>query len=43
VRRIFTEIPVQDFKNCFEHWTKPWKRCKKLEGDYLEKFSVALE
>jgi hypothetical protein len=31
-------IPVQDFKNCFEQCPKSWERCKKLEGDYFEKF-----
>jgi histone-lysine N-methyltransferase SETMAR len=33
-----TDIPVQDFKNWFVQWPKPWEHRKKLEGDYFEKF-----
>jgi hypothetical protein len=32
------DIPVQDFKNCFEQWLKHWEHCKELKGDYFEKF-----
>jgi transposase len=35
---VLTDIPVQDFKNCFQQLSKFWKNCKKLEGDYFEKF-----
>jgi hypothetical protein len=38
VKRILTDIPVQDFKNWFEQWPKRWEHCKELEGDYFEKF-----
>jgi hypothetical protein len=31
------DIPVQDFKNCFEHWPKGWVHRKELEEDYFEK------
>jgi hypothetical protein len=37
-RKILTDIPVQDFKNCFEQWPKQWEYCKGLEGDYFKKF-----
>jgi hypothetical protein len=30
---MLTDIPVQDFKNCFEHWANHWEHCKELEGD----------
>jgi transposase len=33
VENIFTYIPVQEFKNCFEQWPKCWENCKELEGD----------
>jgi hypothetical protein len=39
---MLTDIPVQDFKNCFEQWPKPWEKCKQLEGDYFEKNSWLL-
>jgi hypothetical protein len=32
-----TDIPVQDFKNCFGKWPKCWEHCKELEEDYFEK------
>jgi histone-lysine N-methyltransferase SETMAR len=38
VKRILTDIPVQDFKNCFEQWPKRWEHCKELERYYFEKF-----
>jgi histone-lysine N-methyltransferase SETMAR len=38
VKKILTDTPVQDFKNCFEQWSKRWEHCKDLEGDYFEKF-----
>jgi hypothetical protein len=38
VKKILMDIPVQDFKNCFEQWLKRLKHCKELEGDYFEKF-----
>jgi hypothetical protein len=41
VKKILTDIPVQDFKNCFEQWPKRQEHCKELEGDYFEKFYVA--
>jgi hypothetical protein len=41
VGKKLTDIPVQDFKNCFEQWQKRWEHCKELEGDYFEKFYVA--
>jgi hypothetical protein len=31
-------IPVQDFKNCFEQRPKRWEHCKELEGVNFEKF-----
>jgi hypothetical protein len=37
VKKILTDIPVQDFKNCFEQWPKHVEHCKELEGDYFEK------
>jgi hypothetical protein len=37
VKKILTDIPVQDFKNCFEQWPKHWEHDKQLEGDYFEK------
>jgi histone-lysine N-methyltransferase SETMAR len=37
MKKILTDIPVQDFRNCFEQWPKLWEHCKKLEGDYFEK------
>jgi hypothetical protein len=33
VKKILTDIPVQDFKNYFERWLKCWEHCKELEGD----------
>jgi hypothetical protein len=36
-----TDIPVQDFKNCFEQRQRSWEYCKEFEGDYFEKFYVA--
>jgi hypothetical protein len=38
VKRILTDIPVQDFKNCFELRPKRWERRKELERDYCGKF-----
>jgi hypothetical protein len=38
VEKILEDIPVQDFKNCFEQWPIHWENCKELEGDYLKKF-----
>jgi hypothetical protein len=29
-KKILTDIPFQDFKNCFEQWPKPWEHCKEL-------------
>jgi hypothetical protein len=37
-KKMLTEIPVEDFKNCSEQWLKGWKHCKELQGDYGEKF-----
>jgi hypothetical protein len=28
VKKILTDIPVQDFKNCFEQWPKRYEHCK---------------
>jgi hypothetical protein len=28
VKKMWTDIPVQDFKNCFEQWPKCWEHCK---------------
>jgi hypothetical protein len=28
VKKILTDIPGQDFKNCFDQWSKSWKRCE---------------
>jgi histone-lysine N-methyltransferase SETMAR len=33
-----TDIPVQNFKNCFKQWPMCWEHCKELERDYFEKF-----
>jgi hypothetical protein len=33
-----TDIPLQDFKNCFEIRPKRWEHCKKLKGEYFEEF-----
>jgi histone-lysine N-methyltransferase SETMAR len=33
VKKKLTDIPVQDFKNCFEQFAKRWEHCKELEGD----------
>jgi hypothetical protein len=38
VKKFLTDIPVQDFKNCFEQWLKRWEHCTELEGDYFENF-----
>jgi hypothetical protein len=38
VKKNLTDIPVQNFKTCFEQWPKRWEHCEKLEGDYFEKF-----
>jgi hypothetical protein len=38
VKTILAEIPVQDFKNCFEQWPKRWEHKKQLGGDYFENF-----
>jgi hypothetical protein len=38
VKKMLTDIPVQDLKKCFEQWPKHWEHCKELEGDYFEKF-----
>jgi hypothetical protein len=38
VKKILTDIPVHDFKNCVEQWLKCWEHCKELEGHYFEKF-----
>jgi hypothetical protein len=35
VKEILTDIPVQDFKNCFEQWLKHREHCKELEGNYF--------
>jgi hypothetical protein len=35
---MLTDIPIQDFENCFEQWPKSWERSKELVGDYFEKF-----
>jgi hypothetical protein len=37
VKKILTDIPVQDFRICFERWPKCWQHCKVLEGDSCEK------
>jgi histone-lysine N-methyltransferase SETMAR len=41
VKKVLTDIPVQDFKNYFEQRPKHWEHCKNLEGGYFEKFLVA--
>jgi hypothetical protein len=38
VEKLLTDIPIEDFKNCFEHWPECWEHCKELEGDYFKKF-----
>jgi hypothetical protein len=38
VKNILTDIPVQDFKNCFEQWQKRLEHCKESDGEYFEKF-----
>jgi hypothetical protein len=40
-KKILTDIPVQDFKICFEQWLKHWEHYKELEGDLFEKLQVA--
>jgi hypothetical protein len=37
-RKMCADIPVQDFKNCFEQWPKRWQHCEELEGDYFVTF-----
>jgi hypothetical protein len=37
MKKCLTDIPVQDFKNCFEEWQKHWEHCTELEGDNFEK------
>jgi hypothetical protein len=41
VKKLLTNIPVQDLKNCFEQWQKGSEHCKELEGDYFNKLYVA--
>jgi hypothetical protein len=41
VKNVLTDIPVQDFNNCFEQSIKHWEHCKELEGDYFEISKVA--
>jgi histone-lysine N-methyltransferase SETMAR len=36
VKKMLTDIPVQNFKNYFEQWPTHWQHCKELEGDYFE-------
>jgi hypothetical protein len=38
VKKILTDLQLQDFKNCFEQWPKHWKHCKELVGYYFKKF-----
>jgi hypothetical protein len=38
VKKMSTDIPVQDFKNCSEQWPMCWEHRIELEGDYFEKF-----
>jgi hypothetical protein len=38
VKIILTDIPIQNFKNCFEQWLKCVEHCKEMEGAYFEKF-----
>jgi hypothetical protein len=38
VKIILTDIPVQNFKNCFEQWLKHLEHHKEMEGDDFEKF-----
>jgi hypothetical protein len=33
-----TDIPLQDFKNCFEIRPKRWEQNKELKGEYFGKF-----
>jgi hypothetical protein len=40
MKKVFTDIPVQDFKNCFEQCLKCWEHGEELEGDYFEILSV---
>jgi hypothetical protein len=37
VKKILTDIPAKDFKNCFEQWPNCWEHCKELEAYYFEK------
>jgi transposase len=43
MRKFLTDIPVLDFKNCFEQWLKRWEHRKELEGDYFEKILGCLQ
>jgi len=29
-------IPQSQFQNCFEEWTRRWRRCIASEGEYFE-------
>jgi hypothetical protein len=31
--KLLDLIPVEDFKNCYEQWSKRWEHRKELEGE----------
>jgi hypothetical protein len=35
--KFFTDILIQDFKNCCQHWSKRWGYYEESEWDYLKK------
>jgi hypothetical protein len=35
-QEVLTDIPVQEFKNCFQQWPKHWEHCTELWGYYSE-------
>jgi hypothetical protein len=37
IKKLLTDIPFQDFENCFAQWLNRWEHCKELEEDYVEK------
>ncbi|GAB1859743.1 Mariner Mos1 transposase [Camponotus japonicus] len=38
VTRVLKDIPVEDFKKCFEQWQNRWKRCIDAQGAYFEDY-----
>jgi hypothetical protein len=41
VKKILTDIPLQDFKNCFEQWLKCLEHSEEFEEDYFEKLLIS--